>query len=990
MHPGFNRRVTQSQRSLRGGAWRAPKFWGMRQFGWGMLLILWFVRPVFGLVDERYVSFSPSPDSFPIISNGTVTRLHVDSSDFPGVLRATRDLQSDLEQVSGVKPALEISQAAPNQPCVLVGTLGRSAIVDRLVREGKLDLSAIRGRWEASLTQIVDHPLPGLDRALVIVGSDKRGTIYGIYDLSEQLGVSPWYWWADVPPARHTAAFVEPGAHLRGEPAVKYRGIFLNDEAPALSGWVNEKFGTYNGEFYKHVFELLLRLKANYLWPAMWNNAFNEDDPVNPQLADEYGIVMGTSHHEPMLRAQQEWKRHGVGPWDYAKNGPALREFWTQGIRRNRGYESIITLGMRGDGDVPMSEQSNVALLEQIVGDQRAILAEHLNPDLTKIPQVWALYKEVQDYYEKGMRVPDDVTLLWCDDNWGNLRRLPTTTERQRSGGAGVYYHFDYVGGPRSYKWINTVPIPKIAEQMNLAWRYGANRVWVVNVGDLKPLEFPIEFFLTLAWAPEKWDASHLDEYRRRWAEREFGSEPANEVAELIAGYTKYNGRRKPELLDPSTYSLTNYSEAERVVADFRALTTRAEALYAKLPAAYRDAFFQLVLYPVKASAVVNELSIEAGFNRLYAVQGRASTNTKAERVRALFHTDEALARQYNEELGGGRWRHFMDQTHLGYTYWQQPPRNVMPAVAQVQVPPEAEMGLAIEGSALAWPSHDPSQGRARLPAIDSLNCPSRAVDLFNRGEAPFRFAVQIDQPWLKVSPAEGRVTLDTRLSVTVDWAAVPEGEREGSFTVRGTGREVVVTVPLEKVKASDATGFSGFVETNQTLSLEAEHYSRAISSEGIVWKILPDHGRTLSGVTAYPVTAESRLLSATSPRLEYDLLLSSSGEARVMLYCSPSLNFQPGRGLRCAVSFDADPPEIVDLAPGTPSEWEKAVMDSVRKVAARPRSLQPGQHVLKFWMVDPGVVLQKIVIDRGGVRPSYLGPPESFRLNPVTPAPTR
>jgi hypothetical protein len=301
-----------------------------------------------------------------------------------------------------------------------------------------------------------------------------------------------------------------------------------------------------------------------------------------------------------MLRAQQEWKRHGYGPWDYSKNADVLHEFWDQGIQRNKNYESIITLGMRGDGDLPMTEGANIALLEKIVADQRKLIAERVNPDLAKVPQDWALYKEVQEYYEKGMRVPDDVTLLWCDDNWGNIRRLPTAEERKRSGGAGIYYHFDYVGDPRSYKWLNTIPIVKVWEQMNLAYHYGANRIWIVNVGDLKPMELPIDFFLNMAWNPEKWPKEKISEFTMRWAERQFGPQYAQEIAEILAKYTKYNGRRKPELLEPGTFTLVDYGEAETVFADFQALAEKAEEIYAKLPENQRDAFFELVLYPMK------------------------------------------------------------------------------------------------------------------------------------------------------------------------------------------------------------------------------------------------------------------------------------------------------------------------------------------------------------------------------------------------------
>src|SRR5215208_6804308 len=714
----------------------------------------------------RYVGFKDAPGAFRLVAGGVAAPILLDSRDYPGVKRAARDLQADVERVTKVEPRLLADETPSAADVVVVGTLGKSRRIDELVRAGKLGVGAIRGSWEAGLIQVVERPWPGVGRALVIVGSDKRGTIYGVYELSEQMGVSPWYWWADVPARPRAQLFVRHGVHVQPGPAVKYRGIFINDEAPALTGWAREKFGGYNQRFYAKVFELLLRLKGNYLWPAMWGSAFGDDDPVNAKLADEYGVVMGTSHHEPMQRAQQEWKRYGRGPWDYAANGEVLRAFWAEGIKRNRSYESIVTLGMRGDGDLPMSEEANVALLERIVSDQRKLLAEQQNPGLSSAPQLWALYKEVQEYYERGMRVPDDVTLLWCDDNWGNIRRLPTIEERSRPGGAGVYYHFDYVGGPRSYKWLNTVPVTKVWEQMHLAYRHGANRIWIVNVGDIKPLEFPVEFFLTYAWNPEAWPAERLDDYARLWAEREFGPEHAAEIAEVVAKYTKYNGRRKPELLEPNTYSLVNYREAETTVNAYRSLARAAERLYDSMPAEKKDAFFQLVLYPVKACAVLHEMYFAVGRNRMYAVQGRASTNETAERARELFREDERLARYYNEQLAGGKWSHMMDQTHIGYTYWQQPVRNAMPAVQEIQVPATPEMGVAVEGSEASWPE---SPREAALPPFSPFDRP-RYFEIFNRGRAPFEYTVETNEPWLRVGRAGGTLTRDERVWVSVDW----------------------------------------------------------------------------------------------------------------------------------------------------------------------------------------------------------------------------
>ena len=961
---------------------RTPLCWALG------LLLLWCVQdPAQAALGEiSSVRFATTPGAFPLAGRGAVTALLIDKHDWPGVLRATRDLQADLERVTGHSPSLLEAPRASTSAVVLVGTLGHSEYIDRLVSRGLLDVSAIRDAWEAHLIQVVAKPFPGVDQALVIVGSDKRGTIYGIYDLSQQIGVSPWYWWADVPVPKHQTLQIMPEARIVGSPAIKYRGIFLNDEAPELTRWANEKFGGLNSRFYAHVFELLLRLRANYLWPAMWANAFNEDDPDNARLADEYGIVMGTSHHEPMLRSQQEWKRHGQGPWNYQTNAATLSRFWTDGIRRNRSFESIVTLGMRGDGDAPMSDTANVELLEKIVADQRSILAREMNPDVTRIPQLWALYKEVQDYYDKGMRVPEDVTLLWSDDNWGNIRRLPTPQERKRSGGAGVYYHFDYVGEPRSYKWLNTIPISKVWEQMHLAWQYGADRIWIVNVGDLKPLEFPTEFFLTYAWAPDTWPYERLPEFAKLWATREFGAAQAEQIAELITAYTKLNGRRKPESLTPDTYSLVNYDEAQRVSTEWNDLEARADQVAASLPPESRDAFFELVLWPIHASATVNEIYFTAGLNRLYANQGRASTNTTAARAHELFRTDEALSHRFNEQLGGGRWRHFADQTHLGYTTWKDPPTNVMPAVSETQLTEHGELGVAVEGSAPAWPPYVEGTKGPALPQMDQFARKPRWIEVFDRGRAPVGFSAATSAPWLRVSPAKGEITStkDLRLAVEVDWAAVPEGRAQANIQVRGTdGGQVIIAVPVVKQPPLVDIAPGSFLESDGYVAIEATHFARAVADKDISWQTLPGFGRTEGGVTPFPVTALSRQLSKTSPRLEYSLYTTSTGAANVELTLAPTLAFVPGRGLRVAVSFDEEPSQVVDLAipvGGANNEWASSVLDGVRKVVTHHMLHRKGNHTLQIWMIDPGVVLERVVVDFGGARLSYLGPPESVR----------
>jgi hypothetical protein len=710
----------------------------------------------------------------------------------------------------------------------------------------------------------------------------------------------------------------------------------------------------------------------------MWNNAFNEDDPLNAKLADEYGIVMGTSHHEPMLRAQQEWKRHGKGPWDYSRNEDVLRAFWEEGVRRNKAYESIITLGMRGDGDMPMSRESNTALLERIVADQRKIIAAEVNPDVTKVPQDWALYKEVQEYYEKGMRVPDDVTLLWCDDNWGNIRRLPTPEERKRGGGAGIYYHFDYVGGPRNYKWIDTNPIPKVWEQMHLAAEYGANRIWIVNVGDLKPMEFPIEFFLSLARDPARWPKEKTAEFTELWATREFGQAHAAEIAGLVAKTLKYNGRRKPELLEPSTYSVIDYLEADRVVADYDAIVSRAEAIERELPAEARDSFFELVMHPAKANAIVTAMYVAAAKNHLYVAQGRASANDMAARTRRLFQADADLADRFNHTLAHGKWDHMMDQTHIGYTYWQEPPKNTMPPVTELALPATASMGVAIEGSSAAWPG---SAGPAVLPTFDSYNQPRHFIDVFNRGRAPFEFTAAASAPWIVLSATRGSVEKEVRLWVSIDWDKAPPGGGKGAVTIKGAG-SAPIAVEADAFYPNRPSGaeVKGFVETSGYVSMEAEHYTRKVDAGLVTWQRIPDYGRTLSAMSVFPVTAESVLPPAGAPCLEYRMFLFHAGRVEVEAILSPTLNFTPERGLRYAISFDDEPPQVIDaLAHNEQGDWETSVKDSVRKVRSTHTLAAPGIHTLKFRMVDPGIVLEKLVVDLGGVKPSYLGPPESF-----------
>ncbi|MFT2011373.1 glycosyl hydrolase 115 family protein [Pontibacter sp. 13R65] len=947
---------------------------------WLMLFLLFPQASEASVGQKPYISNQKVTGSFTLATNGKPAPLYVSHQDFPGVQRVAKHLQADLQRVTQTEPSLRVSNSltSKEKEVVLIGTLGKSPLIDKLVKQKKLNVDGVAGKRETFLIQTVEKPMKGVDRALVIIGSDKRGTIYGMYDLSTQIGVSPWYYWADVPVRQQQNLFVLPGRHTEGEPVVEYRGIFINDEAPALSGWSKEQFGGFNHKFYDKVFELLLRMKGNYLWPAMWGSAFSDDDPLNAPLADEYGVVIGTSHHEPLMRAHDEWRRYGSGPWNYDTNKAELQEFWRKGIERMGTKESIISVGMRGDGDEPMSEESNIALLEKIVEDQRKIIADVTGKPASETPQLWALYKEVQEYYDKGMRVPDDVTLLLCDDNWGNIRKLPKPNEKPHPGGYGIYYHYDYVGGPRNYKWLNTNPIPRVWEQMHLAYRHGATKIWIVNVGDIKPMEFPTEFFLDYAWNPEKWPVERLQEYTQLWAAREFGTEHAAAIAGFVSRYTKYNSRRKPELLAPDTYSLVNYREAARVVGEYNQLAEEAEKLYNVLPAAVKDAYYQLVLHPIKACANLNELHVTTGLNRLYAKQGRATANTMAAKVKALFEKDQELSRYYNKTMAGGKWNHMMDQTHISYTYWQQPEKDVLPELKEVKLPAAAAMGVAVEGSEAWWPE---AKQEAVLPTIVPFQQKSYYIDVFNRGTTPFDFTVQTGAPWLTVSATKGKVEQEQRLLLHVNWQQAPKGQHRVPITISGP-KESKVVVQAEVNNSMDKPlQENTFVEENGFIAIEAEHYTRAQETEKVKWQLLPDLGRTGSAMTAFPVTAPAQKPADNSPCLEYRIHLQQPAEVVVHAYLSPTLNFNDTQGLRYAVSIDDETPQIVNIHQGENEKlWEQWVANNINIKTTKHHVKTPGEHVLKFWMVDPAVVLQRLVIDTGGLKPSYLGPPESYR----------
>ncbi|MFI5892384.1 glycosyl hydrolase 115 family protein [Actinoplanes sp. NPDC051513] len=952
-----------------------------------------------------YISTHPGPGRFALAGAPVL----VDDADHPGVIRVADDLRSDLHKVTNA------AVKGTSDPIIL-GTIGHSPTIDKIIARGKLDVSSIRGKWETTIEQVVDNPLPGVRRAFVIAGSDQRGAIYGAYDVSRNIGVSPWYFWDDVPVEHHDNLYVLPGRHTQGTPAVKYRGFFINDENPDTGTWAPEHFGPgkapgypggLNADYFAKVFETMLRLKANYLWPAVWGRAFAEDDPANHATATRYGVVMGTSHEAPMMRGIEEWNRHAVngtdpyggnGVWSYRQNKDAIEAYWRDGAERMRdqNIDGVITLGMRGNGDVSLPDGDGIDLMSSIIDSQRQILRD---TGLIDRPQVQTLYKEVQRYWDQGYRPPDDVTVVFCDDNWGNMRKLPDPSLPPRSGGYGMYYHFDYVGDGRNYKWADTANLTNTWEQLHRAYTSGVDRLWVANVGDLKNEELPTQFFLDYAWNPAAWPVEKLGEWTRRYAAQSFGERLAPAIASILDTYGHLQSRRKPELLnrritvdpakdittDPTAvvyddqqtpFSLTDYGEMDRVTNEWLALAARASRLKDHVPAAWQDAFYQLVYYQVKDTAIIYDLRRAEFTNIAYAAQGRAATNALADRAEALFAEDQAMSDYYNTTLAGGKWHNWQLQPKIGYgnvarygpnAPWQQPelnnvalPDEIFPYLKRITVPPESSLGVALDGgSATTLPAFSPWQSQSQ-----------QYIEVYNKGTTPFAYKISSGAPWLSVSRASGTVTDQIRSTVTVDWRRAPSGTRSVPITITGAGSTVTVQAPVSRPAVPPA----GFLEANGYVAIEADHYSRKTGQ----WQLLPGIGKTGNGLTP---------LSADGARLDYTMTLTSSGPLQVSAYLSPRNNVLPTDGLKYAVSIDGATPQVVNMTKATGAndttmnrQWARNTSQNINVTTTTHTIAAPGRHTLTFWAVDPSVIVQRLVVDTGGVKYSYLGPPESRR----------
>jgi len=833
-----------------------------------VLFIVLAVQCALSRAAETFVTFTQQADALPL--KGAV--ISYSDSENEGVKIAVSNLQTDMEKVLGTRPAIASSgsvgrdlQSPTAATTIIIGTLGCNKEIDRL------KLADLKGKREKFI-------ITAIDNQVVIAGSDRRGTIYGIYELSRQLGVSPWYWWADAPIAKHDQAYIIKGTYTDGEPAVEFRGLFLNDEAPCLTGWVKNTWGTDYGDhqFYEKVFELILRLKGNFLWPAMWGWAFYADDPENGKTADRMGVIMGTSHHEPMARNHQEYARHRQewGAWNYQTNQAKLDQFFREGIERMKGTEDIVTIGMRGDGDEAMSETADTKLMERIITNQRQIIKEVTGRPAEKTTQVWALYKEVQDYYDAGLRVPDDVMILISDDNWGDIRRVPNANERKRKGGWGIYYHVDYVGAPRNTKWLNVTQTQQMFEQLSLAYDHGIQRMWILNVGDLKPMEYPIQLFMDMAWNPKEYTLQNVTDHTRRFFQSVLSGSAAEEAAAIYNQNCQYMARVTPEMLDARTYNIET-GEWKQVADEYQRLELRALRLYEQIPVEARDTYRQLILFPVQAMANLYDMYYAQAMNQKLAKAGSPDANEWADMVKRCFRRDSLLCAAYNHDIAGGKWNGMMTQKHIGYRSWN---------------------------------------------------------DNFRADMLPRTTAVPV------VSPT-------------------------GGYT---------------------------FTPSNGYVSIEAEHFYEAKSDGMTQWTIYPYYGRTRSAVALTPYTQPVGNASLT-----YRFTLPETGRAgtgpaptdsvKIHVIVKSTLDFLNVGGHECEVSLDGSDSQtinfnktLVDRQPYMYSEYYPAV---ARRIVEKVVTLPVGKsrdHELTLRPKHPGIVFEKLVIDFGGYKPSYLFMDES------------
>lgn len=960
--------------------------------------------------------------TFPIYKDHHSACMIIEEEAYEGVKKVGKRVAEDILLVTGIEPSIVSErQQCENAFAVVVATLGKSRILEELEDTGKWKADEIMGKREVYHMQVVENPfpdMPEIEKALVIAGSDKRGTIYGLFHLSELCGVSPLIYWGDVTPEKKETVVLEIGeGFCSKEPSVKYRGFFINDEWPAFGNWCMETFGGVNAKAYEEIFILLLRMKGNYLWPAMWNSIFSEEGPgiESARLADCYGIVMGASHHEPMCRAGAEWQKiyqnYGEdNTWSFISNKEAITEFWKDGILRNKPYENVITIGMRGENDSMLLSdaatlEDNIQVIKDAILTQHKLIRTYINEDLSKVPRMLAIYKEVEDYYYgndtykglKGWEELDDVILLLCEDNFGNTRGLPGIKDAPHPGGYGMYYHFDYHGAPISYEWQNSSRLTKTWEQMTMAYEYGVRELWIVNVGDLKGAEYPLSFFMDLAYDYETFSQPNgTEKYARMWIDKQFGErldrDLKEELFELVTGYTKWNSIRRPEAMSPNIYHPCHFREGDRVWEEVNALVEKADRLKAEMPEECLDAYCSMIYYPAAASMNLILMHIEAGINAHFAKRGAMSANVYGASVKNRVLQDVKYVEAYHK-LANGKWNHMMDSAHTGFHSWDDS-NWTYPTVQEVLPIPRAKIVTGFRGSEKYHLGEHWQDGEWLCNDDFTRSDTDKVlIDIDSRGNVDFTYRIECDKAWADFSPKEGKVHSTEEggavIAVTCDRACL--SGREKAFikilVEFDNGEKTVGKLAVEAENMEYPYPAGTYVEHQGYIAMRAENFVEEKKVDGKGFEVIEYLGRIGSAVKSFPVT-ESWVDKQKAPYLKYAFAAELDGEYTLRLYLMPRNPVEKGERMRCMVSVNEGEKIIIDTVPDSfktewfCKEWSQGVLDNVRLIETVV-PVRKGENNLYFYAADPGIVLESLVLYPNGTKlqDSYLGPIESYRV---------
>ncbi|MDR1869096.1 MAG: glycosyl hydrolase 115 family protein [Treponema sp.] len=950
----------------------------------------------------------------------------VESEAFEGVKRIAKKIAVDFEKVCGVLPKIT-EEPAKNGIAIIFATLGKSQLTDKLASAGKFDPSAIRGKREVYQIKLIDSPFDGspfngVSKALLVCGSDKRGTIYGMFALSEFIGVSPLHFWGDAQPAKcDKIEITEKIETVSKEPSVKYRGFFINDEWPCFGTWAFSQYKGVNAAMYDNVFELLLRLKGNYLWPAMWASSFALDGPgnLNEELADIYGVVVGASHHEPCLRASEEWDKvrgkdsvYG-NTWNYYTNKEGLLRYWEDALKRSGKYEKLITIGMRGERDTSMlgdnaALKENIDLLKDIIKNQRELIKKHVNSNLDEVPQVLALYKEVEEYFYGNEQVAglkdwdelNGVICMLCEDNFGFMRTLPTADIRERKGGFGMYYHFDYHGGPISYEWMPSTSFERTWEQMCMAYDYGIKDAWIVNVGDLKFNEVPLAYFLELAYDFEKWGSpspNSIGQYTSLWLEKTFpltDKTVREKIASVLHGFTRMNAMRRPEALNSNIYHPCHHLEADRMLTLAADIEKENEEVYSVLAENEKAAYFSMIYFPAKASVNLLRMHLYASKNQHYAKQGKKLANKYAALVTECIERDRALCKEF-VSFKDGKWNGMELEQHIGFVKWNEDNCRY-PLRIQVEPAYKPRMVVSRKDREEVFTK---TYGSPMTVLVDDFLFEGNdevILEIANDGIGALAYEIepQGEYDWLQISSVKGKIESQEEIILRCNRQMldgeikkarllIKEGEITGAVVV--DGRPVVAVEIRAKNTDTKSLPPMTFLENNGVIVIEANHFCAKKDTEKGSFFELENYGRSGAGMKVFPTLANFGEQDE-KPSLSFRFLIEETGNYTAQIWLTPTNSVQNKRPLRFALESQGGQQIITavpaDFNAGSPSDgrWCEGVLNQIR-VCKAPLSLEKGVREISIGALEAGLVLERVLIYKEGKAPpaSYLGPRESF-----------